>query len=101
MDIERRELVKAASRRARRAKRTSGRIFASAIGFGLAYYLDTQNGASRRLQLRNQLRRAARRIDALFAPDPAVDDIPPVFYPLLRSQPQGPVIRSQPQARTG
>jgi hypothetical protein len=101
MHIERPEVLQTARRRARRAKRTSGRIFVWALGFGLAYYFDTENGSARRQRLREQVRRAAHRIDNVFAGDPGVDDPPPVFSPRPESLPQRPMIRPQPESKTG
>ncbi len=82
MHIDRQGIMRSASRRAQRAKKTSGRIVVSAVGFGLAYYFDTENGGARRAQLRDALRRAAGTIDSalsLQAREP-----PPTFAPLLR-----------------
>ncbi|HEY1651665.1 MAG TPA: hypothetical protein VGG09_07260 [Acidimicrobiales bacterium] len=54
----------------------------SALGFGVAYFFDTDNGAARREQLRRSLRRTVATIDSVLAPE--VGDPPPVFFPLLR-----------------
>jgi hypothetical protein len=98
MDIQLPTMLKGFGRRARRVERTSERILATALGFGLAYYFDTENGSARRQKLRRQLRRVTDRIDAVLAADPVPADIPPVFYPLLRSQPQ---FHTQREAKTG
>jgi hypothetical protein len=74
---------------------------ASAFGFGLAYYFDTQRGAARRQRLREQLRGAARKVDGVFAPAPAVDDLPAVFHPLLRGLPKQGAVPPRPPAKTG
>jgi hypothetical protein len=54
---------------------------ASALGFGVAYYFDMENGALRRKRLHQAARRTFRQINGALAPE-AVD--PPVFTPILR-----------------
>ena len=83
MHINRQELISSANRRARRARRTTGRIVVSALGFGVAYYFDTENGDRRRKRLYGALQRTARSIDSVLAPE--AGDPPPVFTPLLRA----------------
>ncbi len=83
MHINRQELISSANRRARRARRTTGRILVSALGFGVAYYFDTENGERRRTRLYEMLQRAARSIDSVSAPE--AGDPPPTFSPLLRT----------------
>jgi hypothetical protein len=78
----RQELMSSAIRHVRRARRTTGRLVVSGLGFGLAYYFDSENGAARREQLRRSLRRTALTIDSVWAPE--TGDPPPVFTPLLR-----------------
>jgi hypothetical protein len=56
---------------------------ASALGFGLAYYFDTQNGALRRKRLHQSAQRTIHQINAALAPE-ATD--PPDFSPILREQ---------------
>ena len=85
--MKRQELVSSANRRMRRARRTTGRVLVSALGFGMAYYFDTENGGQRRTQLRHALRRAARGVDAVLTAE--VGDPPPVFYPVLRGMRAG------------
>ncbi len=80
-NTNRQDVMSSAIRHARRARRTTGRIVVSALGFGLAYYFDTENGVARRDQLRRSLRRTAATIDSVLAPE--VGD-PPAFHPLLR-----------------
>ena len=58
-------------------------LVVSGLGFGLAYYFDTENGGARRAHLRRSLRRTASTIDSVWGP-PEVADPPPVFTPLLR-----------------
>jgi hypothetical protein len=101
MHRQRRNVLRAATRRARRAKRTTGRILVSALGFGLAYYFDTENGPARRRRLGDRLRETAGKIDGLFAPDGAPEGAPPVFHPLVQSRPEHPTILRQPQSKTG
>ena len=67
MDTKRQELLSSANRRLSRARRTTGRIVASALGFGVAYYLDAENGAARRATLRRLVQRSFRRVDAVLA----------------------------------
>jgi hypothetical protein len=83
MHINRQELISSASRRGRRARRTTGRILVSGLGFGVAYYFDTENGERRRKHLYGALQRAARTIDSVWASE--AGDPPPVFTPLLRA----------------
>ena len=64
MHINRQELLSSATRRARRARRTTGRILVSALGFGVAYYFDTENGDVRRQRLFKSLRRSAHGLDS-------------------------------------
>jgi len=82
MHVNRKELFGTASRRARRARRTTGRILVSALGFGVAYYFDTENGAQRRQHLYEALERTARSIDSVLASE--AGDPPPIFTPVLR-----------------
>ena len=81
MHMNRQELLSSANRRARRARRTTGRILVSALGFGVAYYFDPENGGARRKQLQQSLRRATGHFDSVSS---EVGDPPPVFDPLLR-----------------
>lgn len=78
------QFVNAAMRRASRVRRNTGRIFFSALGFGLAYLYDPERGGARRERLRGSLRRAAATRYSVVAPVAEVDDSLPVFHPLLR-----------------
>ena len=71
--------------RARRTRRTSGRVLASALGFGVAYYFDTENGEVRRRKAQQWLGRTARRLDSVF--DSEARDPPPVLSPLRAAWP--------------
>ena len=82
MSDNRQRLTTSAIRHARRVRRTTGRVVVSAFGFGVAYYLDMENGAERRRQLQRVLRRTATTLNSVLAP--RVEDPPPVFHPLLR-----------------
>jgi hypothetical protein len=86
MHVNRQELFSgvfsSANRRMRRARRTSERLLASALGFGVAYYLDAENGELRRRKAQQWLGRTARRLDSVF--DSEAGDPPPVFHPTLR-----------------
>ncbi len=82
MHMNRQELFSSANRRARRARRTTGRILVSALGFGVAYYFDPESGGARRMRLQQSLRRTARTIDSRLTSE--VEDPPPVFDPMLR-----------------
>ncbi len=82
MHMKRQELLSSANRRVRRARRTTGRILVSVLGFGVAYYFDSENGGARREQLQHSLRRAARHIDSALTSE--VGDPPAVFNPMLR-----------------
>ena len=77
-------LVRATVSRARRTRRTTGRILFSAAGFGLAYLFDAENGAARRARLRRSLHHATSTRYSVLAPVTGVHDAPPVFGPLLR-----------------
>lgn len=83
MQTHRQELVSSASRRIRRGRKTTGRIVVSALGFSVAYYFDTENGAVRRKRLHDLLRRTVHNIESGLAPE--VGDPPPVFPPVLRT----------------
>ena len=54
----------------------------SALGFGVAYYFDTEHGGTRRKQLKRWRQRTARTFDSVLTPE--VGDAPPVFSPLWR-----------------
>ena len=96
MQMNRHELVRAANRRMRRGKRSTGRIVVSALGFATAYFLDAENGAERRKRLHEATRRALRSLDDALAPDV---EGPPVLRPLLRS-PHASVSARHPGGRT-
>ena len=82
METNRQELVRSARRRVQRGRKTTGRIVASALGFGMAYYFDGENGGERRKRLHHLVQHAARDVSARLAPD--VGDPPVVFHPVLR-----------------
>jgi hypothetical protein len=75
------EILSSANRRIRRVRRSTGRLVASALGFGVAYYFDPENGALRRKRLHQLLQRVAQRVDAALAPE-AGD--PPPDVPSIR-----------------
>jgi hypothetical protein len=85
MHMNRQGLVSSANRRMRRARRTTGRILVSALGFGVAYYFDVENGGVRRKRLHDALQRAGRSLDSVLTTE--VGDPPPVFHPMLRGIP--------------
>ncbi|HVT41720.1 MAG TPA: hypothetical protein VHD39_01965 [Acidimicrobiales bacterium] len=76
MHINRQELLSSANRRARRARRTTGRILVSALGFGVAYYFDTENGEARHQRLLTSLRRFVPRLDSAWTASEAEDPSP-------------------------
>ena len=82
MQTNRQELVSSARRRLQRGRKTTGRIVASALGFGMAYYFDAESGAERRKRLHQIVQHAVRDINARLTPD--VGDAPVVFHPVLR-----------------
>jgi hypothetical protein len=94
MQMHRQELMRSASRRIRRGRRITGRIVASALGFGVAYYFDTENGDLRRKRLYHSAQRAHHVVRQRLAPD--VAEPPVVFAPLLRTDAAAP-----PAARPG
>jgi len=84
MQTNRQELVRAARRRVHRGRMTTGRFVASALGFGVAYYLDAENGGLRRKRLHRTVESAARSVGARLVPhagEPPVD-----FAPVLESR---------------
>jgi hypothetical protein len=83
MQTNRQELARAARRRMQRGRKTTGRIVVSALGFGVAYYFDAENGGLRRERLHRTVHSAARSIGARLAPD--IPDAPVVFHPLQRT----------------
>ena len=82
MRINRQELLSSANRRARRARRTTGRILVSALGFGVAYYFDTENGDRRRKRLHETLQHSLHTIDSVLASE--TGGPPPILIPALR-----------------
>jgi hypothetical protein len=82
MQTNRQELARSARRRIQRGRKTTGRIVASALGFGVAYYFDSENGALRRKRFHDAVRAALRDVSLLAAPD--VDDPPVVFHPVFK-----------------
>ena len=87
MQTNRQELVRAARRRVQRGRKTTGRIVASALGFGVAYYFDAENGGLRRKRLQRTMEHAARSVGARLVPH--VGEPPVVFDPLLREPRRG------------
>ena len=79
MQTNRQELVRSARRRIQRGRKTTGRIVASALGFGVAYYFDSENGALRRKRFQHALRGVVR---VLAAPD--VGEQPVIFDPVFK-----------------
>jgi hypothetical protein len=93
------EILHSANRRIRRVRRTTGRLVASALGFGVAYYFDTENGALRRKRLHQSFQRAAQRIGAVLGPE--AEDPPSVLSPMRRvREPEGPPPAEDPAPRT-
>jgi hypothetical protein len=91
MQMNRQELLRSASKRVRRGKRTTGRIVVSALGFGVAYYFDRENGGLRRKRLRQMVEQTIGNVDAVRATE--MGDAPPVFHPVLHA------LRSDGRAR--
>jgi hypothetical protein len=91
MQMNRQELLRSASKRVRRGKRTTGRIVVSALGFGVAYYFDRENGGLRRKRLRQMVEQTIGNVDAVRATE--MGDAPPVFHPVLHA------LRSEGRAR--
>ena len=67
MQTNRQELVQF-SETGGRGEETTGRIVASALGFGMAYYFDVGDGGERRQRLHHLARRAARDLSARWRP---------------------------------
>ena len=90
MHVNRQELFtgvrSSANRRMRRARRTSGRLLASTLGFGVAYFFDSENGQARRRKAQQWLGRTARRPDSMFSSE--AGDPPPASTPMRWSRAQ-------------
>jgi hypothetical protein len=81
MHKHRQELLRSATRRIQRGKKTTGRIVASALGFSVAYYFDPESGGLRRKHLQHTVRGFFGQINDALAPDVAD---PAVFPSVLR-----------------
>jgi hypothetical protein len=84
MHKHRQELLRSATRRIQRGRKTTGRIVASALGFSVAYYFDPESGGLRRKHLQHAMRRLLGQINDGSAPDIAD---PVVFPSVMRSHP--------------
>ena len=82
MQTNRQELVHSARRRVQRGRKTTGRIVASALGFGMAYYFDAENGGERRKRLHQWC--STPPVTSALGWRPDVGDPPVVFQPVLR-----------------
>ncbi len=83
MRMNRQDLLRSASRRVRRGRRATGRIVVSALGFGVAYYFDTENGGLRRKRLHETMHRVVTDIrSARTSEDGGAS---PVFHPGLHA----------------
>jgi hypothetical protein len=69
MHKHRQELLRSATRRIQRGRRTTGRIVASALGFSVAYYFDPESGGLRRKHLQHAARGLFGQINDALAPD--------------------------------
>lgn len=98
MQMHRQELLRTASRRMRRGKRTTGRIVASALGFAMAYYFDPENGELRRKRLHRTAQGALHAVEGRLAGEVTDADPPAVFHPVQRT---GPTASTARTARTG
>jgi hypothetical protein len=93
MQVNRQKLVRSASRRVRRGRRATGRIVVSALGFGVAYYFDTENGGLRRKRLHETLHRVVADISSARTSEDG--GASPVFQPVLHAR------RGEGRARGG
>lgn len=93
MQINRQKLLRSASRRVRRGRRATGRVVVSALGFGVAYYFDTENGGLRRKRLHETLHRVVADLDSARASGDR--GLSPVFRPLRHA------LRGEGRARGG
>jgi hypothetical protein len=85
MHKHRQELLRSATRRIQRGRKTTGRIVASALGFSVAYYFDSQRGGLRRKRLQHSMRGFFGQSNDALAPDIA----DPAVLPLvLRAHPR-------------
>jgi hypothetical protein len=84
MQVNRQKLVRSASRRVRRGRRATGRIVVSALGFGVAYYFDTENGGHRRKRLHETLHRVVADISS--ARTSKDGGVSPVLHPVLHAR---------------
>jgi len=81
----RQELLRSATRRIQRGRKTTGRIVASALGFSVAYYFDPESGGLRRKHLQHTVRGFFDQINNALAP---VSADPAVFPSVLRAHPR-------------
>jgi hypothetical protein len=82
MRMNRQEVLHSASRRVRRGRRATGRLAVSALGFGVAYYFDTENGGLRRKRLQGTVHRVMENIAAAELSEDG--RLPTVLHPALR-----------------
>jgi hypothetical protein len=81
LQVNRQELVRSASGRVRRGRRAAGRVVVSALGFGVAYYFDTENGGLRRKRLHETLHRVVADIKSARTSEDGGASL--VFHPVL------------------
>ncbi len=84
MRTNRQELLRSVSRRVRRGRRATGRLVVSALGFGVAYYFDTENGGLRRKRLQGTVHRVVADISSARASEDG-GGLSPVFVPVLHA----------------
>ena len=83
MQMNRQELLRSVSRRVRRGRRATGRIVVSALGFGVAYYFDTESGDLRRKRLRETMHRVVADISSARMSEGR--GLSPVVHPVLHA----------------
>jgi hypothetical protein len=98
MQTNRQELIRSVSRRVRRGRRTTGRLVASALGFGVAYYFDPENGGLRRKRLHEMVERTRRNFDSVSAAE--AEEEPPVFHPVHGLRAEGRARRRTARVET-
>jgi hypothetical protein len=86
MHKRRQELLRSATRRIQRGRKTTGRIVASALGFSVAYYFDPESGGLRRKHLQHAAQGLFGQINEALAPDRAD---PAVFPSVMRAPGRG------------
>ena len=93
MQVSRQEVVRSAGGRIRRGRKTVGRLVVSALGFGVAYYFDTENGSLRRKRLHHAVQQTVLDVRAARAAD--TEGQRAVLKPGLQSEERAQVLNGR------